>query len=92
MPENYLNFLISKSKVFVKKHIIFDIVLFGSSVKGKIEPEDIDIALIFNNESLEKRMQLSHEFKSIFKSRIKKIHIESINISDLFSIPYFCGL
>ncbi|MEK6888929.1 MAG: hypothetical protein AABW80_02365 [Nanoarchaeota archaeon] len=89
MPENYLDFLILKSKAFAKKHNVFDIVIFGSGVKGKIEPEDTDIALIFNNESLEKRMQLSHEFKNILKIKVKKVHIESINISDLFDASFF---
>jgi len=89
MPENYLDFLILKSKAFSRKYAVFDIVIFGSAVKGKIEPEDIDVALIFNNESLEKRMQLSHEFKNILKSKVTKVHIESINLSDFFEVSFF---
>ena len=89
MPENYLDFLILKSKEFAKKHAVFDIVLFGSAVKGKIEPEDIDVALIFNNVSLKERMHLTHEYKSIFRSRVKNIHIESINLSDFFEVSFF---
>ncbi|MBI4155139.1 nucleotidyltransferase domain-containing protein, partial [Candidatus Woesearchaeota archaeon] len=45
--ENYLK---SSKKLYQNyKDKIIDIVLFGSSVKGKYSPADIDIAIILKN-------------------------------------------
>ena len=50
--------MLTKSKEFLrlKKKVnrllsedIVDVILFGSSAKEKIEPNDIDIAIIFRN-------------------------------------------
>ena len=36
---------------------IFDIVLYGSAVKGKYKPADIDIVVIFKEGTLKERLQ-----------------------------------
>ena len=42
----------SKLKTYLKDKEILDIILFGSAIKGKISPNDIDIAVITNKENL----------------------------------------
>ena len=83
MQENYLKYLISKSKKFAQKKEIFDIILYGSFVKGKEKPEDIDILLIFEATALKERTEIAHEFK-ILISKKYKIDIKTINLKELF--------
>ncbi len=87
MQENYLRCLASESKRFAKKKGIFDILLYGSIVKGKINAEDIDILLIFDSENLKKRTELAHEFKEIIKDK-KKVDIKTINLKELFESDF----
>lgn len=69
----------SLSKNFVKKNKeIVDIVLFGSSVRSKTLPEDIDICVIgirIDNNLIEK-------FENAIKKIHKKIHISSLSLKD----------
>jgi len=87
MQKNYLNYLISKSRKFAKKYKIFDIILYGSAVKGKLEPRDIDILIILENEDLDKR-DLSYEFKNILKEKIKEVDIKTIKLSEFFDSKF----
>jgi len=83
MPENYLKYLESACKKFSKKHDLFDIVLYGSSMKGKEEARDIDLLLIFKEKKLKERTDISQELKEILK-KIGKIDIKTINFEELF--------
>lgn len=50
---------------------VVDILLFGSAVKGKIRPNDLDILLIFNREkNLEKVQQLRLMLEKLSKLKI----------------------
>lgn len=81
MLKNYLN---SAVKKFVKKDEVFDVVLYGSAVKGKEEPGDIDVVFIFWDKSLKERLEINQKFKDIVKDKIKKLDVKSINFQDLF--------
>ena len=89
MSKDYLKILISKSKNFAKEHGIFDIVLFGSSVKGKIQPEDVDVALLFIDKNAEERRDIGYNFKKLFKGNINNLHVESVNFKDFFDASFF---
>lgn len=86
--ENYLRFLESESKNFAKNKGIFDIILYGSFIKGKIEARDIDILIIFNEKSLKERTEIAEEFKEKTSGKINRkineLDIKTINISELF--------
>ena len=57
---------------------IQDIIIFGSFVKSKFNPRDIDIALITSNKDL--------AFIGKIKSQLyNKVHLEVINPSDLYT-------
>jgi predicted nucleotidyltransferase len=75
--------LILESKKFAKENSIFDIVLYGSNVKGKLDSNDIDILVIFENEPLKKRSSLSQEFKSKIKGNLN-LDIKTINLIEFF--------
>ncbi|MBT4604801.1 nucleotidyltransferase domain-containing protein [archaeon] len=69
------NILEIKAKTFYKKNQekILDILLFGSIVKGKSKPNDIDLLLIFTNKVDYKVLQ---EFTKILTSNDLTIPIE----------------
>ena len=84
MQNNYLDFLKSKSKKFSKKYKLIDIVLFGSSVRGKIEPRDIDIVLISHERDIKKNLEVLQEFRNIIKEKFPKEDTKIINIEEFF--------
>lgn len=84
MQENYLRYLISQSKKFAKKNEIFDIVLYGSAIKGKSQARDIDILIIFTNEKLRVRVILAQQLKEILREKILNLDIKTINLNELF--------
>lgn len=85
MLKEYLKLLELKSKEFKKNDSsILDIVIYGSFVKGKNEPRDLDIILLFDNVKLEKRLDLAQDFKYILKKDFENLDVKSINIIDLF--------
>lgn len=83
MQKNYLKYLRSESKKFAQKKEIFDIVLYGSSVKGEEKPNDIDILILFEKKPLKERTEIAYEFK-ILISRRYKIDVKTINLRELF--------
>lgn len=66
---------------------IFDIVIYGSAVKGKESPRDVDIAVIFLEGTLRQRLDKLQEIKSRLKKLIdmSRVDIKQILIKDLFS-------
>ena len=83
MQKDYLNYLISESKKFSKKNKIFDIIIYGSSVKGKLDSNDLDILIIFEDNPLKERLEIIQDFKTHLKSD-KKLDIKTINLRELF--------
>ncbi|MEK6983290.1 MAG: nucleotidyltransferase domain-containing protein [Nanoarchaeota archaeon] len=69
-----------------KRENIFDIVIFGSLVKGSLEPRDIDVMVIFLDGSLKERLDSIQEIKSRLKGKIDEaIDIKQCLLKDLFS-------
>ena len=77
------SYLSSQAKKFVKQHKIFDVVIYGSAVKGKDEPRDIDIMLIFLDRNLKERLDIVQNFKQVSK-KINKLDVKSMNLKDIF--------
>lgn len=71
-----------------KDNSIFDIVLYGSSVKGKENPADMDIAVIFRSGSLKDRLSKVQLIKRKIKLD-KKIDIKGILLEELFKPEFF---
>ncbi len=59
--------LMNKSRGFFKKHKseIVDIVVFGSIMRGKENPSDIDVLIVFKNEV---NKNIEYEFKRLFSN------------------------
>ena len=67
---------------------IFDIVAYGSLVKGKYEPEDNDMAVIFKEGLLNERLEIIQQIKRRIKTD-KKLDIKGFLLADLFKPEFF---
>jgi len=66
-------------KKIIKKYELEDIVVFGSFVKGKTMPRDIDVCLIFKE-----NVNLSH-IKEIQSKLGEKFHVSSLSVDNFFN-------
>ena len=86
-----------KEEILLKKHLesekkdknIFDIVIYGSSVKGKETAHDIDILVIFLQGSLRERLDKVQEIKNKLKKINMNIDLKQILLQELFSPEFF---
>ncbi len=67
---------------------IFDIVLFGSYTKGKKNPSDIDLAIIFKSLPLKDRLIFIQEMKKKLPQNIK-YDFKGILLTELFDPAFF---
>jgi len=88
MLKNYLSFLKSVAKKLAKEKNIFDIVSYGSFVKGKENPNDFDFALVFVNTPLSERLNIAQEFKEKIREKIKNPDVTTLNIFELFDSSF----
>ena len=87
MQKSSLEYLKSESRKF-KDSQLFDIVLYGSSVKSKEEPRDTDILIIFKEKNLNERLEIAHKFKEKIKKRISNPDVRAINLIELFDLNF----
>jgi len=73
-------------KLLKRYDLINDIIIFGSFVKGRDNPKDIDLAFIVK----EKDIKLAHLIKK--ELGINKVHLEFITSDDIYSSPLFLSL
>lgn len=80
----------SSNKLYQKyKDIILDIVLFGSCVKNKLNPADIDVAVILKNTKETEILGLMNLFDSFFD---EGTHLNILLIETIFINPLFKNL
>ena len=79
---------LNKLLEYEKESNIFDIVVYGSSLKGKTDPEDIDIIVIFLEGSLNERLNKLQEIKQKIKKIEKKIDFKQMLLKDFFSTVF----
>jgi len=85
MLKDYLKYLESHCKKFKKENEeIFDIVIYGSFVKGKYDFKDIDLMILLIDLSLAKRLEIAQNLKSVLKKEIKNIDIKTMNLEEFF--------
>lgn len=79
-----------------KQKEIFDIIIYGSITKGKRNPSDLDVIVIFLEGTLRERLEKIQTIKekiekAITSSKIKSIKadIKQILLTDLFSSDFF---
>lgn len=77
----------NSKKLYQKyKDKIVDIVLFGSSVKNKLSPNDIDIAILLKNTKEAELLNLMKEFGRCYE---KEVHLNLIISETIISNPLY---
>ena len=69
-------------KSFFKNHDLIDIILFGSAIRNKDNPNDIDVLILFKDKI---DSDISYELKKEFRSAGFEVEISSINYEKLIS-------
>ena len=72
-----------------KDKSIFDIIVYGSFVKGKENAKDVDIVVIFSEGTLRERLDKIHDIKNKLKHMGKEIDIKQITLNKLFETDFF---
>lgn len=89
MLKNYLKLLESNCKKFKTKYKeIVDIILYGSLVKGKAAPRDIDIMVLFLEIPLKDRLEITQSLKNILKKHFENVDVKSMNMLDFFDVSF----
>ena len=73
-------------KILKRYDLIEDIIIFGSFVKGRTMPKDVDLAFIVR----EKDVKLVHDIKK--ELIVNNAHLEFIKSDDVYSSPLFLSL
>lgn len=73
-------------KILKKYDVVEDIIIFGSFVKGRDIPKDIDLAFIVKEKDIKLVQLIKKELN------LNKAHLEFINIEDLYSNSLFLSL
>jgi predicted nucleotidyltransferase len=74
-------------KEFLKKKEILDIILFGSSVRGKEEPNDIDILIVYTKD-VKNINNINYELRKELEKISKNFEIIGKEYPDLFKIEF----
>jgi len=85
MSKDYLSCLKSLSGKFAKQNNIFDIVVYGSYMRAKESPNDIDVVIIFTDSKLDYLLKSAHAFKELIKKIIPNPDVKAVNLSELFN-------
>jgi len=72
--------LFSSIREWIKKNRIFDVILFGSSARGKLNPKDIDLCIIINDSDEKKSIELVNSL-----GRLCDAHITILTLGALIS-------
>jgi len=70
-----LSLLIKKIKQWIKDNKILDVILFGSSVRGKSKPNDIDLCIIIKDSDEKKSLDLVDSLGKLTDGFKFKVHI-----------------
>jgi len=74
---------LNKINKFLKKKEIIDIILFGSAVRGKESPRDIDIFIIYQDR-FDKIIESNHLISEDFKKEYKNTEVTGKKYKEIF--------
>lgn len=80
-----ISLILKKSKIWIKKNNALDIILFGSLVRGKIKPNDIDLCIIIHDKDEDKSIDLVESLHDELKNIKAKIQINIITENSFLS-------
>lgn len=72
-----------------KESLLVDIFLFGSALKGKRRPGDIDAVALFREKDFERIENIVYSIKKYCEKQGIKLHIEPLVVDKMFSEPVY---
>ena len=75
--------------ILKKEKPLVDIFIFGSILKGKETPQDIDIITLFREKNFEVIEEILYKIKEIGKNLSIKLHTEPLIIDNLHKEPIY---
>ncbi len=79
-------------KICEREKLVVDIILFGSAVREKAKPNDVDVAVLFREENYEEMDRVSYEIKKLGDSLDLNLHIEPLAIDNIHTEPVYLSL
>ena len=72
-------------KIKKSRKEVWDIGIYGSVVRGKREPNDLDLVIFLTKGiSVEERLSLSQNLREDAKGIIKNVNVEAVSLEDFF--------
>ena len=72
-----------------KESFIFDIFVYGSTVKGKRNPHDLDLLIVFLEGTLRERLEIVQRIKGKLKALDVIVDCQQVLLKELFSSSFF---
>lgn len=72
-------------KLLKKEKYLVDVYIFGSALKGKEEPKDIDLISLFRDKDYKLIEDIDYDIKKIGDKLGLNLHIEPLIVDDIFS-------
>lgn len=82
----------SLKSLLKKENFLVDIFLFGSALKSKEKPGDVDVIALFRGKDFERVEDVLYSIKKIGDALSIKLHIEPIVIDSLFRENVFASV
>lgn len=74
---------------WIKKNDIWDIVIYGSYARGKVDARDIDAAIILSKAtSVKRKMELCQELRRALSGKEYSLDVKAVDIKDLMNIGF----
>jgi len=71
---------------WIKKNHIWDVVIYGSYARGKIDARDIDVAIILEKKiSISVKMELSQKLRTMFKEEGFVFDVKTVDLNDFLN-------
>jgi len=72
-------------KLWIKKEKVIDLILFGSSVRDKSHPKDLDLCILINDQDENKSFDLIESLAQHTKKIPQKVQINILKTSDFWN-------
>ncbi len=72
-------------KPFFTDKKIFDIILFGSTTRGKTRPRDTDLAILYTTATAKEMRETTYQIRKTLEKKELQVEITELTLQDLFS-------
>lgn len=75
--------------IWIKKKAIWDVVIYGSCARGKIDARDIDVAIILSKSiPIAKKMVLCQELRHMLSEEGYLLDVKAVDIEDFLNVGF----